>query len=289
MELHQLEYFLAVVDEGGFTRAAARLRVAQPGVSAQVRKLERELGLPLLERTTRSVRVTAAGEAVLPYARAALAAVDGARHAVDELAGLTRGRVAVGTVTSHTVDLATILADFHTRWPDVEITLVEDVNERLTDAVREGRLDAAIVAYSRLPEGLDVHPVTDEAIDAAVWDGHELAGRETIPLAELRDRPLVCLPRGGGIRAVLDAACAEAGFTPRVAFEAGSPQVVEQLAVRRLGIAILPESIARHRDHLHPLRIVAPELRGRLGLAWRRSGPASPAAAAWLRHARSYL
>ncbi|WP_433084351.1 LysR family transcriptional regulator [Dactylosporangium sp. CA-052675] len=289
MELHQLEYFLAVVEEGGFTRAAARLRVAQPGVSAQVRKLERELGLPLLERTTRSVRVTAAGEAVLPYARAALAALDGARHAVDELAGLTRGRVAVGTVTSHTVDLATILADFHTRWPDVEITLVEDVNERLIDAVREARLDAAVVAYSRLPEGLDVHPVTDEAIDAAVWDGHELAGRETIPLAELRDRPLVCLPRGGGIRAILDAACAEAGFIPRVAFEAGSPQVVEQLAVRRLGIAILPESIARHRDHLRPVRIVAPELRGRLGLAWRRGGPTSPASAAWLRHARSYL
>nr|BFE62745.1 LysR substrate-binding domain-containing protein [Dactylosporangium thailandense] len=289
MELHQLEYFLAVVDEGGFTRAAARLRVAQPGVSAQIRKLERELGLPLFERTTRSVRVTAAGEAVLPYARAALAAVDGARQAVDELAGLTRGRVAVGTVTSHTVDLATILADFHTRWPDVEITLVEDVNERLIDAVREARLDAAIVAYSRMPEGLDVHPVTDEAINAAVWDGHELAGRETIPLADLRDRPLVCLPRGGGIRAILDAACAEAGFAPRIAFEAGSPQVVEQLAARRLGIAILPESIARHRDHLHPLRIVDPELRGRLGLAWRRSGPTSPAAAAWLRHARSYL
>jgi DNA-binding transcriptional LysR family regulator len=289
MELHQLEYFVAVVEEGGFTRAAARLRVAQPGVSAQVRKLERELGLALLDRTTRSVRITAAGEAVLPYARAALAAVEGARQVTDELAGLTRGRVAVGTVTSHTVDLATILADFHARWPDVEITLVEDASERLVAAVREGRLDAAIVAYAAPPEDLGVHVVTDEAIDAAVWTGHELAGRDTVPLADLRDRALVCLPRGGGIRAILDAACAEAGFEPRVAFEAGSPAVLEQLAARRLGIAILPESIARHREHLHPLRIVDPELRGRLGLAWRRNGPTSPAAAAWLKHARTYL
>jgi DNA-binding transcriptional LysR family regulator len=289
MELHQLEYFVAVVEEGGFTRAAARLRVAQPGISAQVRKLERELGLALLDRTTRSVRLTAAGEAVLPFARAALAAVDGARQAVDELAGLTRGRVAVGTVTSHTVDLAAILADFHARWPGVEITLVEDASERLVDAVREGRLDAAIVAYARAPEGLGVHVITDEAIDAAVWEGHELAGRATVPLAELRDRALVCLPRGGGIRAILDAACAEAGFAPRVAFEAGSPAVIEQLAARRLGIAILPESIARHRPHLHALRIVEPELRGRLGLAWRESGPPGPAATAWLRHARGYL
>ncbi|MFB9442189.1 LysR family transcriptional regulator [Dactylosporangium vinaceum] len=289
MELHQLEYFVAVADEEGFTRAAARLRVAQPGVSAQIRKLERELGLPLLDRTTRSVRLTAAGEAVLPFARAALTAVEGARQVADELSGLKRGRVAVGTVNSHTVDLATILADFHARWPGIEITLVEDASGRLADAVREGRLDAAIVAYAQEPEGLDLHVVTDEAIDAAVWIGHELAARETIRLTDLRDRALVCLPRGGGIRAVLDAACAEAGFTPRVAFEAGSPTVIEQLAARRLGIAILPESIARHREHLHPLRIIEPELRGRLGLAWRQGGPPSPAAVAWLDHARSYL
>jgi DNA-binding transcriptional LysR family regulator len=289
MELHQLEYFVAVAEEGGFTRAAARLRIAQPGVSAQVRKLERELGQPLLDRTGRTVRLTAAGRAVLPFARAALGAVDGARHAVDELTGLTRGRVAVGTVTSHTVDLATILAEFNAAHPAVEITLVEDASERLVDAVREGRLDAAIIAFAQTPEGLGVHLVADEEIDAAVWPGHELATRDSIPLATLRDRALICLPRGGGIRAILDAACAEAGFTPRVAFEAGSPQLLEQLAARRLGVAILPASIARNRSHLHPLRIVRPQLRGRLGLAWRLTGPTSPAAAAWLTHARRYL
>ncbi|MGI5244680.1 LysR family transcriptional regulator [Dactylosporangium sp. CA-139066] len=289
MELHQLEYFLAVAEEGGFTRAAERLRIAQPGVSAQVRKLERELGQPLLDRSARTVRLTAAGEAVLPYARAALSAVEGARQAVDELAGLRRGRVAIGTVTSHTVDLAAILADFNARHPAVDVTLVEDASERLVDATREGRLDAAIVAFAEVPDGLDAHVITDEEIDAAVWTGHALADRDTIPLSALRDRALICLPRGGGIRAILDAACAEAGFTPRVAFEAGSPAVLEQLATRRLGVAILPSSIARHRAHLHALRIVRPGLRGRLGLAWRSSGPTSPAAAAWIAHARTYL
>jgi DNA-binding transcriptional LysR family regulator len=289
MELHQLEYFVAVAEEAGFTRAAERLRVAQPGVSAQIRKLERELGQPLLDRSARAVRLTAAGHAVLPYARAALAAVEGARQAVDELAGLRRGRVAIGTVTSHTVDLAAILADFNARHPAVAITLVEDASERLADAVREGRLDAAIVAFAEVPEGLSAHVVTDEEIDAAVRPGHELAGRDTIPLAELRGHPLICLPRGGGIRAILDAACAAAGFAPHVAFEAGSPAVLSQLAARGLGVAILPSSIARHRADLHPLRIVEPVLRGRLGLAWRASGPTSPAAAAWLAHARTYL
>ncbi|MEV6931136.1 LysR substrate-binding domain-containing protein [Dactylosporangium sp. NPDC051485] len=290
MELHQLEYLVAVIEEGGFTRAAARLRIAQPGVSAQIRKLERELGQPLLDRSARAVRPTAAGQAVLPYARAALAAVDGARQAVDELTGLTRGRVAIGTVTSHAVDLAGILADFNARHPLVEITMVEDASERLVAAVLEGRLDAAIVALGATdPAGLGVDVVSDEAIDAAVWPGHELADRDTIPLTALRDRALICLPRGGAIRAILEEACAAAGFTPRVAFEAGSPAVLEQLAARRLGVAILPSSIARHRAHLHALRIVRPSLRGRLGLAWRQSGPTSPAAAAWLAHARGRL
>ncbi|MER7006311.1 LysR substrate-binding domain-containing protein [Dactylosporangium sp. NPDC000555] len=289
MELHQLEYFVAVAEEGGFTRAAARLRVAQPGVSAQVRKLERDLGQPLLDRSGRAVRLTAAGRAVLPFARAALGAVEGARQAVDDLTGLTRGRVAIGSVTSHTVDLAAVLADFNAAHPAVEVTLVEDASERLADAVREGRLDAAIVAFGETPEGLGVDLINDEEIDAAVWPGHELATRDTIPLSALRDRALICLPRGGGIRAVLDAACTAAGFAPRVAFEAGSPAVLEQLAAHRLGVAILPASIARNREHLHPLRIVRPTLRGRLGLVWRLTGPTSPAAAAWLTHARRYL
>src|SRR4030081_153595 len=101
MELHQLEYFIAVVEEANFTRAAAKLQVAQPGVSAQIRRLERDLGQELLDRSGRSVRLTEVGAAVLPYARAALSAVAGARLAVDELAGLVRGRVAGGMGSSH--------------------------------------------------------------------------------------------------------------------------------------------------------------------------------------------
>src|SRR5215207_1517289 len=100
MELRQLEYFVAVAEEGSFTRAAARVHVAQPGVSAQVRQLERELGQLLLDRSGRSVRLTEVGAAVLPYARAALEAVTGARLAVDEMTGLLRGHVAVGMLTA---------------------------------------------------------------------------------------------------------------------------------------------------------------------------------------------
>src|SRR5664280_3481936 len=100
MELRQLEYFVAVVEEASFTKAALRVHVAQPGVSAQVRRLERELGQELLDRSGRTVQPTAAGVAVLPYARAALADAAGVRLAIDELTGLTRGHLTIGTVTS---------------------------------------------------------------------------------------------------------------------------------------------------------------------------------------------
>ena len=99
MELHQLEYFVAVAEEASFTRAASRVHVAQPGVSAQVRRLESELGQQLLDRSGRSVRLTEVGSAVLPFARAALDAVTNARLAVDDLAGLVRGQVTVGMVS----------------------------------------------------------------------------------------------------------------------------------------------------------------------------------------------
>src|SRR5579883_2935278 len=100
MELGWLECFVAVAEEAGFTRAARRLRVAQPGVSAQVRRLERELGQPLLERTPAGARLTRVGAAVLPFARTALAAAAGARGAVEQLQGLVKGKVAVGMVVA---------------------------------------------------------------------------------------------------------------------------------------------------------------------------------------------
>ena len=114
MELRQLEYLMAVVEEGSFTRAAARVHISQSGVSAQIRLLERELGQTLLDRAARTVRPTAAGLAILPSVREALAGVEGARRAADELAGMVRGRVTVGMVTACTVEvLFDALARFH--------------------------------------------------------------------------------------------------------------------------------------------------------------------------------
>jgi DNA-binding transcriptional LysR family regulator len=290
MELRQLEYFVAVAEEANFTRAAERIHVAQPAISAQIQRLERELGQPLLDRSRRTVRLTAAGEAALPYARAALAAVADMRIAIEELGQLVRGTVTIGTVASHSVDMPSLLADFHTDHPNVEITLSTDNSDALIEKVRTGRLDTAIISVGpdERPEGLDVEVVTDERIEAAVCRSHELASRKTVRLTDLRDRPLIALPVGAGIRHQFDTACANAGITPRIAFEATTPVALADLAERGLGVAIVPASVPRGRDSLCALTII-PELRGRLVLAWRSGGPMSPAARVLVEKARRLL
>lgn len=278
MELRQLEYFVAVVEERGFTRAAQRERVAQPAVSAQIRRLERLVGQPLLNRTSREVRLTQAGAALLPHARAALAAIRDAQSAVDEVADLVRGAVAIGTVTLHPIDVAGLIADFHASHPAVEITLTTDNSEVLIDKLQDGVLDVVIVSIGvdeDLP-GADIEVITDEAIEAAVVRGHPLTRRKSLPLDKLCEHPLISLPVGTGLRSRLDAACAAAGLHPRIAFEATNPLELVELARHGLGVAIVPQSMARNRADLHPMRL-DPELRGRLVWAWRRdmAGPAA--------------
>ncbi|MCI3929076.1 LysR family transcriptional regulator [Streptomyces sp. AN091965] len=330
MELRQLRYFLTVVEEANFTRAAARLHVAQPGVSAQVRQLERELGQRLLDRSGRTVTVTEAGAAVLPYARAALAAVEGMRQTADEFTGLLRGRVTIGVVSGSATGVfgvAELLADFHDDHPHVEIALTEDTSERMLAALRAGELDIALVGPTAdtPPQGILWDIVVDEPLAAVVAEGDPLiayaekhtghadddtdtdtdtapsdaptcspslppvavgATRPTIPglpLTALAERPLISLPRGTGLRAALERACARAGFAPRVAFEAAAPDLVAQLAARGLGVAVFPASEAEVAElGLRALPFAEPVPRGRIALARRADGPQGPAAHAFL-------
>ncbi|WP_405831172.1 LysR family transcriptional regulator [Streptomyces sp. NBC_00105] len=301
MDIRQLRYFVTVAEEANFTRAAARLHLAQPGLSAQVRRLEKELGHPLLDRSGRSVTLTEVGEAVLPYARAALAAVEAVRQTADEFTGLLRGHVTLGHVSgaaaaADAFDLAAVLAGFHEDHPRVEIALTEDTSERMLAALHRGELDVAVIglADEEAPPGISVQLLVDEPLVAAVApDDPALTSpdRASIPLTELRDRPLISLPCGTGLRGVLDRACAQAGFRPRIAFEAAAPPFLAQLAARGLGVAVVPAPAAGAASALglRTLEITEPRLRGRVALAWRTNGPSGPAATALLDRLRTGL
>jgi DNA-binding transcriptional LysR family regulator len=290
MELRQLEYLLAVVEDANFTRAAERLHVSQSGVSAQIRQLERELGQTLLDRTERTVRLTTAGEAIAPYARAALAAVKATRQTAGELAGLLRGRVAVGMVTGCSVAaLFDGLQEFHQRYPGIEIVLEEDASDRLVEGVRTGRFDLALLGTATpLPAQLQSEMVADEAVVAAVPFGHPLANEDEVLLSRLVQFPLICLPKGSGVRAALDTGCTAGGLLANITLEASAPDVVTGLAERGLGVAVVSETMASaHRSTLAAVTITDPAMSSRLELAWRAGDSGSTAAAALVRHARA--
>lgn len=283
MDLRQLEYLVAVIEESNFTRAAERVHVSQSGVSAQIRQLERELGVTLLDRTERRVRPTAAGEAILPSALAGLAGVAAVRQIADDVVGLVRGRVRVGMVTGCTVALLfDALAAFHDRHPGVELSLSEDASDRLADGVRTGRFDLALLGTSGpLPAGVVSDVISQERLVAAVPAGHVLAAAGSITLLQLVRNPLICLPVGSGVRSALETACAAAGLAASVRLEASAPDVVAGLAERGLGVAVLTETMAAaHQAGLLSVAIDDPPLSSRLELAWRDGAPIGPAARA---------
>ena len=194
----------------------------------------------------------------------------------------------MGVVTSYAEpDVPTLLGGFREARPGVEIVLSEASTDVLVAGLRDGTLDLALVSLPAADiDGLETRVVTEEALVAAVGPEHPLAGRDAIGLRALRDLALVGLPRGTGLRSLLDDACAAAGFAPRIALEAGDPGVLARLAARGLGAAIVPASLAAgFAGELRAVPIVRPELRGALALAWRAGGPASPAGRALVRAA----
>ncbi|WP_282793303.1 LysR family transcriptional regulator [Streptomyces sp. CC224B] len=195
MELRQLEYFAAVADEGGFSRAAERLGIVQSAVSQQVRRLERELGVALFRRTTRHVELTGAGERLLPEARAVLAAARRTRRVAADLAA-GDGVLRLGTVQGPGDRLPRLLADLAAAAPGLRVRPRRlGLAERLA-AVRSGELDAALVRAAPRAPGLELLPVWRDPLYVALPAGHRLAGAPSLRLGDLADLPLRLAPRG---------------------------------------------------------------------------------------------
>ncbi|EGD54403.1 LysR family transcriptional regulator [Gordonia neofelifaecis] len=277
MELHQLRYLVAVADHGSFTAAADELSVSQSGVSAQIAKLERELGHRLFDRSGRRVTPTAAGEAVLVHARAAGRAVQAVRTTADELAGLVRGHVSVGTVIGCTIPgYLQGFAEFRRDHPDVSVSVEEDNSDRLIADVDRGRLDVAVVAHGQqLPDRLTSWTLIREPLAVVVPAGHRWCDRNRVSLSELTEETVLSLPAGTGVRTALDAtAAAEQVFvTPAVA--AHSPEAVLSLTELGSGVGLLSPSMAAGRSGLCAIPIARSR---RLALSLvRRADPSAAA------------
>jgi LysR family transcriptional regulator, transcription activator of glutamate synthase operon len=285
MDLRQLRYLVAVADERHFTRAAAREHVAQPALSQQIRRLEAEVGLALVQRTTRRVALTEAGELLVARARRALAEVEAARAELGRLAGVQAGRLTVGAMhTMGPVDLSLLLADFHARHPAVELTVREQSSEELAEMLRVDELELAFLSVTERVEshGLGLHQLVTEPLVALLPTDHRLAARRRVRLAELADEPFVGFREGARLRELLVSAAREAGFEPRIALESNDSRRIRSLVARGFGVAILPRSDADEAGAAIAVAALQPPLTRDITLAWRAERRHSPAAAAFL-------
>ncbi|MBB3299131.1 MULTISPECIES: LysR family transcriptional regulator [Rhizobium] len=252
MELRHLRYFLAVAEEGNFTRAAAKLGIGQPPLSQQIRDLEREVGAALFHRVPHGAELTAAGAAFLGEAKASLAAAEKAKLAAQSANRGETGRLSLGFTASSAFNpvVSATIRRFRARWPDVRLALTEMNTLALMQKLEGGELDAAFMRPSLDdPAGVRLRRLPDEPMVIALPASHPLARRSKLPLAALADEPFILFPRLVGLSLYDDVvlACRKAGFELTVAQEAPQISSVVNLVAAELGVSIVPASISQIR------------------------------------------
>jgi DNA-binding transcriptional LysR family regulator len=307
MDERRLRSYLAVIDEGGITRAAARLHVAQPSLSQTLRSLEAELGVELFHRAGRGVRPSAAGEALVGPARRVLRAIDEARNAVAGVVELRTGTLEIAALATLAVDpMAVLIGRFRERYPGVEVRVEEpDSAGGVSALVQSGtcELGAAHLPLSRSDPvgragqtpatsraaggaGLVTHHLGEQELLFVFPPGTSLPGRSPLAPAALAEIPLVVSPPGTSTRILLEQALNAVGVTPRIAVQTAAREAIVPLVLASAGAALLPAPLAREAERRGAvIRAARPPITRPIGLI-HREGPLSPAAHAFLALAR---
>jgi LysR family transcriptional regulator, hydrogen peroxide-inducible genes activator len=250
MELGQLRYFCAVVDAGGFSRAAQRIHVSQPSLSQGIRKLEDELGARLFDRLGRTVRLTVLGRAFLPRARGVLREIESARGDVQERKASVSGAICVGVIpTIAPYFLPPSLAAFSRKHPQARVTVVEEITPLLVERLRAGAMDVAIVALP-LPirsHEFEIVPLRKERLYAVLPERHALGRRTKMSMEDLRDEPFLLLRDGHCFRETAIAACKRAHLNPQIIFESGQFSSILSMVSAGFGVSIIPEMALEKR------------------------------------------
>jgi DNA-binding transcriptional LysR family regulator len=281
VEFRQLSHFVAVAEDGSFTKAARRLNYVQSALSVSVQALERELSVRLFDRTTHRVTLTGAGQALLPAARRTLAGAEEIRDVAAAVRGVLRGTLRVGIMQSVAfADVPQLLGTFHRQHPDVDIQVrpAPGGSAALVEELRQGGLDIAFIALHDLPPGLTATPLGSEELVVVTAPDMALPGRAPVPLGELAGARFVDFPPGWGVRTAVDRAFAAAGLERNVTIEIADVGTCLQLLRAGLGIALLPPSLIPSGDPGLRLRAVSPPPSWHVVMA-RSAGHAASAAA----------
>ncbi|CAM3896346.1 LysR family transcriptional regulator [Cohnella lubricantis] len=249
MEIRLLQYVIQIAAERNFSRAAEKLHIAQPSLSQQLSKLEKELGVLLFKRSTNSVELTHAGSVFVEKAQRIVDMTEQLRREMEDIADLRKGRIIIGSLPmtgSHL--LPHVLTAFRASYPDIELALVEETTSQLEQLTASGGIDVCLLSLPMIEPSLAYESIIEEEIYLTVPPDHRLAsaaGKRAVPVADLKDEPFVLLKKGQGFRAIAHNLCAEAGFSPRVAFESNNIETVQSLVAAGMGIAFVPRMMAR--------------------------------------------
>lgn len=255
MEIHQLRYFVTVADLGNFTRAAEKCLVAQPSLSQQIIKLEKELGQPLLDRVGRKVRLTDAGRVLYDRAVTILAAVDDAKRHVTEESESGIGRVNVGAIpTVAPYLLPPVLKKFLKKFPQAEVVLHENLTEHVTQGCLEGSLDVGILALPVDSEQLVVEPLFTDELLLVMAAGHPFANRKRITMSDVSKEPFVLLSETHCLGEQIVSFCKQQTCLPRVSCHSAQLLTVQELVALGHGVSLVPKMAAdmdssRHRSY----------------------------------------
>ncbi|MBV9275651.1 MAG: LysR family transcriptional regulator [Verrucomicrobia bacterium] len=277
MELRHLRYYRAVAEELSFTRAAARLRVAQSAVSAQIRDLENELGVLLLERSRRRVQLTAAGAAFLEASGRILRSVEEASRQTRRIGNAGYGSLAIGFIGSQSHEwMPRVLKQFRSKFPEVEVSLMEMHPSQQLEALLDRRLDVGLVGpiYGKPPPGLYLECFAEESPVAGMPSDHPLARKPAVAVRELRNEPFIFTSEKNSpnYRSWVSSMCDRAGFTPRVVQEVDRARTGVQYVAAGFGISIFAEHISRlPAPGVRFVALAPPVQKMRYGVAWRRA------------------
>ena len=242
MEFHQLRYVCAIAETGNFSRAAERCKIAQPSLSQQVLKLEKDLGAKLFDRLGRSVRLTEAGRVFVHHARAILEQMEMARLSVADKNADLHGSVTVGVIPTVAPYLMPSYATaFAEKYPDAKLRIVEEMTSVLVEGLRDMSIDVAILALPLRHKDLELFPIRTEPLFAVLRKDHPRASARSLTLKDLRGESFVMLRDGHCFRDLSIGACTRARITPNIAFESGQFSSLLGMVEAGVGVSLVPE------------------------------------------------
>src|SRR5207247_2511349 len=249
MEIHQLRYFVAVADEGNFSRAATKVRVAQPSLSQKIRKLEAEIGQPLFDRLPRSVVLTEAGRCLLDYARQILASIGDARRCVDELKGKIAGDVAVGAIpTIAPYVLPELVVTFQKHYPDVPLHIVEDVTASIARRIEAGELDVALASTCQKSPTLRIEHLGIEPLLALVPEGHPLVKQNSLTFDDLKSQRFLLLHEMHCLSQQVHHLLESRRLRPEIGLAGSQLTTIAHMVGAGIGVSIVPHMMVKHQE-----------------------------------------